>query len=208
MPFKAVAFDLDGTLVTEKSSWYKLHEYFGTKEQSVENMKAYEQRKITYDEFMKLDIGLWKPRPHIDTIKEILLSYHLTTNSKIVTKILKEKGYSLLIVTTAPNILANAVASELNITCVASNEFTFDSNGYLTQNTIFNVDLLKKEYAFEKLLSPIGIKCEECIAVGDSKYDKSFLNKAGLGIAFNPDNVLKESIKLVINDMTELLAFI
>jgi phosphoserine phosphatase len=205
--FKAVAFDLDGTLVTEKSSWYKLHEYFGTKEKSKENMKAYEQGKITYDEFMRMDIGLWKPRPHISTIKEILLSYHLTSNSKLVTKILKEKGYSLFIVTTAPNILANSVASELNIPYVASNEFTFDNEGYLTQNTLFKVDLLKKEYALEKLLLTANIKCEECIAVGDSKYDISFLGKAGLGIAFNPDNILKEYAKFVINDMSELLQF-
>lgn len=207
MPFKAVAFDLDGTLVTEKSSWWKLHEYFGTKEQSVENMKTYEQGKITYDEFMRLDIGLWKPHPHINTIKEVLQSYHLTPNAKLVTNVLKEKGYFLFIVTTAPHILANMVATELNITYIASNEFTFDNEGYLTQNAIFNVDLLKKELAFEKLLSPLGIKCQECIAVGDSKYDKSFLNKAGLGIAFNPDNVLKECIKLIINDMSELLQF-
>jgi HAD superfamily PSPase-like hydrolase len=207
MTYKAVAFDLDGTLVTEKSSWYKLHEYFGTKEQSKENMKAYEQGKITYDVFMRLDIGLWKPRPHINTIKEILLSYHLTPNSKLVTKILKEKGCSLFIVTTAPNILANAVASELNIPYVASNEFTFDDKGYLTQNTLFNVDLMKKEYAFEKLLSSVGIKCEECIAIGDSKYDKGFLNKSGLGIAFKPDKVLKEYAKVIIDDMSELLQF-
>lgn len=69
MAFKAIAFDLDGTLVTERSSWWTLHRYFGTYEQSMQNMEFYEQGEITYDEFMKRDIGLWKPPPHVSTIK-------------------------------------------------------------------------------------------------------------------------------------------
>jgi len=208
MAFKAVAFDLDGTLVTEKSSWWTLHKFFGTYDQSVRNMTSYEQGKITYDKFMKLDIGLWKPRPHISTIEEVLLNYTLTSNSKLVTKLLKEKGYSLFIVTTAPNVLANAVAREINISHVVSNGFVFDSEGYLTQNIVFNVDLLKKEIAFRKLLSKAGVKCEECVAVGDSRYDKSFLNAAGLGVAFNPDNILRKEAKTIIHDMKELLDLI
>ncbi len=125
-----------------------------------------------------------------------------------MTKLLKEKGYSLFIVTTAPDVLANAVAREINISHVVSNGFIFDSEGYLTQNIVFNVDLLKKEIAFRKLLSKAGVKCEECVAVGDSKYDKSFLNAAGLGVAFNPDNILRKEARTIINDMTELLDLI
>jgi phosphoserine phosphatase len=208
MAFKAVAFDLDGTLVNEKSSWWTLHKFFGTYAQSVQNMASYEQGRIMYDEFMKMDISLWKPRPHISTIKKVLLNYTLTLNSKLVTKLLNEKGYSLFIVTTAPDVLANAVARELSISHVVSNGFIFDGEGYLTQNTVFNVDLMKKEIALRKLLSKAGVKCEDCVAVGDSKYDKSFLNASGLGVAFNPDNILRKEAKTIIYDMKELLDLI
>ena len=204
MTFKAVAFDLDGTLVTEKSSWWTLHKSFGTYKQSVQNMKYYEQGKITYDKFMELDIGLWKPRPHINTIRDILLKYTLTLNTKSATKLLRRKGYMLFMVTTAPDILANAVATELNISHVASNGFILDKDGYLTQRTVFRVDLMRKEIAFKKLLAKTGVKCEECVAVGDSKYDKSFLDAAGLGVAFNPDSILRKEAKTIINDMKEL----
>jgi phosphoserine phosphatase len=59
----------------------------------------------------------------------------------------------------------------------------------------------------EKLLSSVGLKCEECIAIGDSKYDRGFLEKAGLGIAFDPDDTLRKEAKFVIKDMEELLRF-
>ena len=208
MPFKAVAFDLDGTLLVEKSSWYKLHEYFGTKEQSIHHMKLYEKGQITYAEFMRLDIGLWNPRPHISIIESVLESYHLTPNSKLVINILKQKGYSLFIVTTAPSILATKVAIELDISYVASNEFVFDENGYLKQNAVFNVDLMKKDQAFDRLLKKVGLDCKDCIAVGDTKYDLPFLNRAGLGIAFQPDEILRGKAEFIIDDMRELLPFI
>jgi phosphoserine phosphatase len=62
LPYKLVAFDMDGTLLTQKSSWGKLHRYFGTYELSLKNMEAYEQGKIAYNEFMRRDIMLWKPK--------------------------------------------------------------------------------------------------------------------------------------------------
>jgi phosphoserine phosphatase len=208
MKYKAVAFDLDGTLVTDKSSWWKLHKYFGTYKSSLKNMTDYEHGKITYDEFMRLDIGLWKPRPHVNTIKEILLNYTLTLHSKLVTKILNERRYTLFIVTSAPDILANAVARELGIPHLASNGLIFDEKGYLTQNVVFNVDLMKKENAFATLIAKEGLNCDECIGVGDSKYDIGFLRKAGLGIAFNPDDTLRKEAMLAIDDMNELLQYV
>ena len=208
MPFKAVIFDLDGTLVTDKSSWWKLHKYFGTYVPSLKNMKDYEQGNIAYDEFMRRDIALWNPKPHIGTIEKILLDYKLTPNAKFVTETLGIKGYNMAIITTGIDITAKAVASELHIPYVVANGVILDKNGYLTGSVIFNVDLLRKEQAFNDLIPKIGVKKEECIAVGDSKYDMSFLKNAGLGLAFNPDDDLKQSSLFAMKDLKELLDFI
>ena len=126
MLFKAVAFDLDGTLVIEKSSWFKLHKHFGTYAQSVTNMKDYEKGKINYNQFMRKDISLWKPQPKKAEIERVLLNYTLGHNVKNTIGILKKRGYILFIVTTAPDILAEAVAKDLGISQVACNNFVFN----------------------------------------------------------------------------------
>lgn len=208
MPFKAIAFDLDGTLVKEKSSWYKLHQYFGTYSQSKINMADYERGKITYDEFMRFDIGLWIPKPTKEKLQNILLDYTLSDNVKKVVETLKQKNYNIFIITTAPDILAMAVATELGIRNIACNDFVFDSNGNLMQETVFNVDLLKKENALAKILNENGLECIDCIAIGDSKYDISFLRSAGMGIAYKPDDSLSKEAFPVINDMNELLMLV
>ena len=207
MKYKLVAFDLDGTLLTGKSSWWKLHEYFGTVELSVGNMKDYEAGKIAYDEWMRRDIALWKPKPHITTIENILLDYSLAPNAEDVIKTLRERRLHVAIVTTGLDILANSVASKLHVSNVVANGLVLDENGYLTNKVIFNVDLFEKHKAFNRLIKKIGIPRSQCIAVGDSKYDVNFLRSAGLGVACKKDRDLMNVADIVIADLEDLLNF-
>jgi phosphoserine phosphatase len=208
MKYKLVAFDLDGTLLVGKSSWWKLHEYFGTVELSLGNMKDYEEGKIAYDEWMRRDIALWKPKPHITAIRKILLDYTLAPNAERVTKTLRERELDLAIVTTGLDILADSVASKLHVPNVMANGLVLDKNGYLTSRVIFNVDLLDKRKAFNRLIKRVGIPRSRCIAVGDSKYDVNFLKNAGLGIACRKDKDLMDVADVVITDLEDLLDFV
>ena len=171
MKYKLVAFDLDGTLLVGKSSWWKLHEHFGTIELSLGNMKDYEQGKIANDEWMRRDIALWKPRPCITTIEKILLDYTLAPNAEHVVKTLRGRKLHVAIVTTGIDILANSVASKLRVPNVVANGLVFDENRYLINRIVFNVDLFEKHKAFNRLVKKIGIPRSQCIAVGDTKYD-------------------------------------
>lgn len=208
MKYKLVAFDLDGTLLVGKSSWWKLHEHFGTIELSLENMKDYEQGKIAYDEWMRRDIALWKPRPHITTIEKILLDYTLAPNAEHVIKTLKKRKLHVAIVTTGLDILANSVASKLHVPNVMANSLVLDDNGYLTNRVIFNVDLFEKHRAFNRLVKKLRIPRSQCICVGDSKYDVNFLRSAGLGIAYKNNKYLINAADVVITDLGELLNFV
>lgn len=208
MKYELVAFDMDGTLVTEKSSWGKLHRYFGTHKSSLKNMRDYKQGKIACDEFMRRDIALWKPKPHITTIEKILLDYTLAPNAEYVIKTLKERKLHVAIVTAALDILANSVASKLLIPNVMANGLVLDKNGYLTNRVIFNVDLLEKHKAFNRLVKKMEIPKSQCIAVGDSEYDVKFLENAGLGIAYRDNKDLVNAADVVIRDLKELLNFI
>ncbi|MCP8305171.1 MAG: hypothetical protein H3Z50_06890, partial [archaeon] len=60
--YKLIAFDLDGTLLVQKSSWSTLHEYFGTASIARQTFALYHQGMIDYAEFMRRDISAW-PKP-------------------------------------------------------------------------------------------------------------------------------------------------
>jgi phosphoserine phosphatase len=183
MRIKLIAFDLDGVLVAEPSAWWTLHKAFGTYETSKENLRTYEAGNIDYPEFMRRDIRLWGTR-NIKEVQAILLNFILTDTAPEICSKLRQKGYQLAIVSAGIDILARAVSERLGIEHWAANGLAMDSQGFLTGEGIFHVDLMKKHLALEKLVKPLGLVLPDIAAVGDSKYDIPLMKACGAGIAF------------------------
>jgi HAD superfamily PSPase-like hydrolase len=181
--FQAIAFDLDGVLVEEPSSWWTLHKAFGTYENSKENLSAYEAGEIDYPEFMRRDIGLWGVRT-IKEVESILGRFTLTEGAPEMCRTLKSEGYWLLIVSAGIDILTEMVAKILGIDEWISNGLEVNRNGVLTGEGIFRVDLIRKDLALKKSVETLGLSPAHIIAVGDSKYDVPLMRSCGEGIAF------------------------
>ncbi len=203
--FGLVAFDLDGTLVAETSSWYVLHEHFGTREKAAANLEAYKNGAIDYPEFMKRDISLW-PRVHHSEVDEVLSGFTLAEGAEETIKGLKEKGYKIAIVSSGIDVLANKVARILDIPYVLANGLELDRDGCLTGRGILRVALTEKEKALEPLARRFGLGLRQCVAVGDSDWDFSFLASSGFGVAYRyAGGELDKVAELSITDLRELL---
>ena len=206
--YKLIAFDMDGTLVKERNSWGILHQYFGTKDAAQKNKEEYFGGRISYAEFMRKDATLWLPlKPTMGEMEQILSNYTLMPHSEQVIKEIKKDGIGTVIVTGGLDILARKVANRLGIENVLANGLVFDGNGYLTGEEICNVNVLRKDMALEQFVQELNIPLSKCVAVGDSEYDTEFLKCAGLGIAFDPDQVLSKHASVVIYDLREILRY-
>lgn len=200
MKYKLIAFDMDGTLLVEDSCWGALHRHFGTSALAKKNLEAYERGEIDYPEFMRRDISLWQPVPHISEIKRVLASFRLAPNVAEVVREISARGYSIAIITGGLDLLANRVARELGVRHTLANGLEVDDRGYLTGEGVFRVEPTLKHEALAKLAAELGLKLGECAAVGDSKYDINFLKNAGLGVAVGDDPSLAEVADVVIRD--------
>jgi len=185
LKFKMVVFDLDGVLVKEPSAWWTLHQAFGSYEGSKANMQAYVTGKIDYPEFMRSDISLWGRR-NIKEVEAILLKSTLTEGALEMCNILRERDYRMAILSAGIDILARTVSEKVGIEIWTANGLEIDDQGFLTGEGIFRVDLIEKHRALPNILDPLGMQFSETIAVGDSKYDVSFM-QAAAGIAFIRD---------------------
>lgn len=200
MRYKLVAFDMDGTLVVGDSCWGVIHRYFGTQKGALCNLEAYERGEIDYPEFMRRDIVLWRPVPTIEKISAILSSYTLAPNVKDVVGEVHRRSYQTVIITGGLDILANEVGEELKISNVVANGLEVDERGYLTGEGIFRVEPSQKDVNLTQLTRALGVSSEECVAVGDSKYDAKFLKFSGLGVAIGGDPILARVADVVIRD--------
>ena len=202
MKYKLIAFDMDGTLVEETSCWEVLHRHFGTKGPACPNLEAYERGEIDYSEFMRQDIALWQPLPRLEEVKKALASYTIAPNVREVVAEVHRRGYQTAIVTGGLDFLADDVARELRIPHVLANGLEVDKNGRLTGEGIFRVEPSKKDVVLAQLAERIGVTLNECVAVGDSKYDVKFLEAAGLAVAIGKNQKLVEVSDVVIEDFS------
>jgi phosphoserine phosphatase len=200
MRYKLVAFDMDGTLVEQESSWWALHQAFGVQAEARENLEAYERGEIDYPEFMRRDIKLWQPLPHISQIEQVFKAFKLAPNAAEVVEEIRKRGYEIAIITGGIDILAEMVARKLQINHILANGLEVDERGYLTGEGIFRVEPYLKHEALMKLARKLDVSLDECVAVGDSKYDVNFLKHAGLGVAIGGDTALAEVADVVIQD--------
>ncbi len=200
MRYNLVAFDMDGTLILGKTCWGVIHEYFGVQSSANNNLIAWDRGQIDYLEFMRRDILLWQPVPTIKKIREILSSYTLAPNAREVVDEVRKKGYRTAIITGGLDLLAVMVADDLGIANVVANELETDGHGNLTGEGIIKVDPSRKDETLADLAEKLGVVPEECVAVGDSRYDVKFINRAGLGVSIGGDLELSQVADVVIRD--------
>jgi len=201
MKYKLVAFDMDGTLIEDDSCWGVIHRHFGTHAQATVNLRAYERNEINYVEFMRRDIALWQPRPHISQIEKILEGLQPTPSAVDVIQEIRKRGYQLAMITGGIDILADRIAKQLGIPYVVANGLGTDDRGYLTGEGIFHVEPCQKHETLAKLAAELDATLDECVAVGDSKYDSNFLKHAGLAVAIGNDSILADVADVVISDI-------
>jgi len=183
--YKIIFFDMDGTLIKCKSSWEIVHKRFGTVKEAKRTLKEYSEGKISYNEFMRRDIGLWinkRGKVHVREVEDILSRFELTKGAKEVTGKLKSMGLKIVIITAGIDLLAEKVGKEVNADRVYANKLMTDDKGYLIGEGIEIVDPRKKDIILEKVAREENVLLEETIAVGDTVYDLEMLRKAGLGL--------------------------
>ena len=194
MRFKFIAFDLDGVLVAERSSWEWVHKHFG-----VDNEEAYHQfmeGEIDDMEFMRRDVDKWRskdPQVNIQTIADILKGAKLTKGCVETVRILRDGCVGTGIVSGGIDLIANDIGEKCGVDHIIANGLEADENGILTGEGICRVPLLDKAKPLLQMLKIAGVRPEECAVIGNSIIDVSMFKVAAFSIAFNP--IDEETIK-------------
>ena len=184
---KCVAFDCDGVLVDNISSWGALHKYFKTDNSHM--LKKYIEGEITDDEFMLSDIVLWKSvqkEIHQDDLFRAYSGIKLMPGAREVVAELKRRGILVVIISAGVDIFVSSIASMLKVDDWIANGFKFDEEGWLLDEGILRVGGTGKGILINRILAMHDIKPENLVSVGDSDIDLSMMVEGSSFIGFNP----------------------
>jgi len=206
--FRIVIFDLDGVLVSEKSSWEAVHKALGMEKEGQINLRGYLKGEFDYKEFMSRDIALWK-NTDLNGIRTIVNRISLTNGARETVHSLKKLGLKTAIISSGISVLADRVKAELEIDYAFSNKITEDKNGKIIGIEV--VPVHRKASVMRKLARLEGVSTRNCIVVGDGIYDVPMFKIAGFSIAFNSDNdEVKGAADISIDkkDLREIIPYI
>lgn len=198
MGLKLIAFDMDGTLTQEPSSWEYIHRRFGVWTGKAEaHMVHFLEGHITYEEFSILDAREWQGMPCVE-IERVLSEIRYADCAQEAVDAAKSAGASTALISSGISALARRVAGDLGIEYVFANELV-SRDGVLTGEVVINVSIdepdMTKEAVLGRLKMELGVATDETWAVGDNWGDIGMLEQAGTAIlvAPTPENRVKVS---------------
>lgn len=213
--YKAVIFDIDGTLTTpvHVNAWFELtHGLGGTITRHQKIYEAVVENKIFLDEAKKELLGLWSVNGNVtlEKVEKIFSQIPLRDGAEDIIRYLKSKNYILCLITGSPSNYASVIGRKLGIENIYGNEFFWDNCNRLTDFAYDPKQDEKKLKQFNQFLDITGIKAKECVAVGDGWNDNKLFTASGMGVAIEPvdgtllDERLKSVATKVIGSLLEL----
>ena len=184
MKYKAIIFDIDGTITTPISSWRYIHEKLGKwNVLACRYQELFLAGRISYRKFCELDAAHWKGLPEKD-IEGLFKDVPYARNATDSIKKLKKIGLKLIAVSTGLQYLAHRLEKELKFDYILSNELEA-RNGILTGGVKINITHSAKGKVLKKIIREIRVESPRVISVGDSEGDIPLSRAAGYSIAFN-----------------------
>jgi len=210
---KVIVFDMDGVLVTCRSSWRKLHLHFGSEAiiNEANDASRFRNGEISYLEWMRRDteaiIKANGGKVTREEIEEALKDIEIDKDAPKVVSYAKMKGIKTVIVSGGIDILANRLKRTLGIDYVYANKLIFNSLGELLPGGIEVVNPLKKSDILRELSSELDIPLSKFMYIGDSEWDKDALEFVGYPVFYKRDSDSPPQIKglIVIERLGEVI---
>lgn len=191
---KLVVFDLDGTLI-EKEIIDEIAKEVSKKidiKKEVEKITSDAMNgKIEFKDALRKRVALLKDTK-VSILKNMAKNIELSPEATELVYRLKELGYKIAIISGGFKIFTDALKERYPIDYAFANDLEV-VDGKLTGKIKGKIiDAKEKSRLMKEITKKEGISLSDVIAIGDGANDRIMIKNAGLGIAFNPKEILKK----------------
>lgn len=187
---KLIVFDLDTTFIQQEII-DEIAKMARVDRQVKEITKRAMKGEMDFKQALKERVKMLKGLP-ISSLDSILKEIKLTKGVEELLSVLKELGCKIAIVTGSFSYFTDKIKERFGLDYAFANELMI-KDGKLTgeiKEPILDAEM--KRRLIQDLIKREGIKREEVIAIGDGANDRFMLMEAGLGIAFDAQEILRK----------------
>lgn len=190
---KVIVFDMDATLVNGET----INHIARCTPHHAEVARITEQAmrgELDFRAALKARVRLLEGVPYAE-LERIAQQIELNPGAIELVDALKKMGYKIALISGGFTVFTEQIKTRLGLDYAFGNKLVVGEDGVLTGEVNENliVDGEKKGEILQWLARVEQISPEQIVAVGDGNNDRFMLQNAGLGIGFEPKEILKQS---------------
>lgn len=209
MNIRLVAFDMDGTLTREPSSWLYLINRTGVEDIAMKGKSLYQTGKISYKAWGDMVIDAWNEKGLLaDDIEKMLDGIEIINGVEETFRQLQDKAYRTAVISTGPKRLFDRIAEKASVDYAYVNDIRRHGSRMLDYDVRVN-DHEKVLYLREICRNENTPLTQVCF-VGNDMNDRECMESSGYSIALNAVSAIKDiaSVSLETNDLRAILDYL
>lgn len=189
-PKRVVIFDCDSTIIKEEVI-DELAKVAGVEQRVKQLTTRAMNGEIDYEKALRERVALLKGLTE-EQLEKLTQTIHLTPGAEELISALRFMGFKVGVISGGFSFFTNYLKERLNLDYVYANELEIE-NG-VTTGRVKGKAILGRSKAeiIHQIAEMENISVEQIVAVGDGANDRFMLQNAGLAIAFNPKEILKD----------------
>lgn len=194
---RVVVMDMDSTLIQQEVI-DELARMWGVFDQVAAITHRAMNGELRFDEALRERVLLLKGAPAsiLDDVQQVI---QLTPGAEHLIRVLKRLGYRLAVISGGFIEVAEPIRVRLGLDYAFANQLEV-SDGKLTGQVLGQiVNRARKAELLSEIAAKERVELDQVIAIGDGANDLDMLNRAGLGIAFNAKQVVREQANYAVN---------